>query len=94
MAVGLRSSGLQLFFLALLAVSVSVVDLVAEKRESTADDSIIYKKFYVDSLIVSRYAVTTITGVVRNEAESAKEIDFLVQLPANAFISNFTMLDL
>ena len=65
--------------------------VVAEKRQSTEVSDITYKQFYVDSVIVSRYAVTTITSVVRNDAEESKELDFQVQLPATAFISNFTM---
>ena len=63
----------------------------AFKRDVSDSGEVIYEKFHVDSLIVSRYAVTTITSVVRNMASAAKELGFYVQLPETAFISNFTM---
>ena len=61
------------------------------KRDVSDPGEVVYEKFHVDSLIVSRYAVTTITSVVMNTAATAKELGFYVQLPETAFISNFTM---
>ena len=79
--------------LRVLVVVVAFAALVAaEKRQESGALGIVYKQFHVDSLIVSRYAVTTITSVVRNDdLVESKELDFLVQLPENAFISNFSM---
>ena len=73
----------------LLLASAGLV--AAGNRDLSGTDGVIYRQFYVDSLIVSRYAVTTITSVVQNVAEEARELSFLVQLPETAFISNFTM---
>ena len=56
-----------------------------------ADSDVVYKKFHVDSLIVSRFAVTTVTSVIRNNAAESKGLDFQVQLPEGAFVSSFTM---
>ena len=53
--------------------------------------SITYEKFHVDSIIVSRYARTSITSVLLNSANISQEVSFQVQLPDTAFISNFTM---
>ena len=64
------------------------------KRQDSETTAIVYKQFLVDSLVVSRYAVTSITSVVRNEdLQQSKELEFRVQLPETAFISNFSMLD-
>ena len=76
----------------LLVVAVATTLSVAtEKRQQSGASDITYKQFYVNSLIVSRYAVTTVTSVVRNDANESKELDFRVQLPETAFISNFSM---
>ena len=78
--------------LQLLVVVAFTALVAAEKRQESGALSIVYKQFHVDSLIVSRYAVTTFTSVVRNnDPVESKELDFLVQLPENAFISNFSM---
>jgi len=69
-----------------LLVALGALSLAAD-----ATTDVVYKQFHVNSLIVSRYAVTTITSVVRNNAEQARELDFQVQLPETAFISKFTM---
>lgn len=55
------------------------------------NDAISYKRLLVDSLIVSRFAVTTVTSVIRNNANESKGLDFQVQLPESAFVSKFTM---
>ena len=55
------------------------------------NSALIYESFTVESIIVCRYAHTTITSVLRNSAEASKDVSFKVQLPDTAFISNFTM---
>ena len=80
---------LRLFQFFAIAVAASVA---TEKRQESGDSDILYKQFHIDSLIVSRYAVTTITSVVRNDNPiDSKELEFRVQLPDRAFISNFSM---
>ena len=75
-----------------LVIAVTFTSSVAaEKRQQSGISDVIYKQFHVNSLIVSRYAVTTVTSVVRNDADESKELDFRVQLPETAFISNFSM---
>ena len=75
----------------LLLFASAVVSAALVKRQDT-ESAVVYKQFLVDSLIVSRYAVTTITSVVRNnDPEQSRELQFLVQLPETAFISNFSM---
>ena len=54
-------------------------------------ETISYQRFHVDSVIVARYAVTTITSVIENTAAAAQELTFQVQLPETAFISSFRM---
>ena len=62
------------------------------KRQASGATAVAYEQFLVDTLIVSRYAVTSITSVVRNDdLEQSKELEFRVQLPETAFISNFSM---
>ena len=80
------------FLCLLLTITVAFTSSVAaEKRQVSGISDITYKQFYVNSLIVSRYAVTTVTSVVRNDADESKELEFRVQLPITAFISNFSM---
>lgn len=55
------------------------------------ESSIVYQKLHVDSLIVARYAVTTITSVIQNTGSMAQQLNFQVQLPETAFISAFGM---
>jgi len=50
-----------------------------------------YESFIVDSVVVSRYAQTSITSVISNPATTSDEVTFTVKLPRTAFISNFTM---
>ncbi|KAM6928340.1 inter-alpha-trypsin inhibitor heavy chain H4-like [Xenentodon cancila] len=55
------------------------------------DDWDIYS-FHINATVNSRYATTVIKSRVVNRAEESKEIEFHVQIPKNAFISNFRML--
>ncbi|XP_053723545.1 inter-alpha-trypsin inhibitor heavy chain H3-like isoform X2 [Synchiropus splendidus] len=55
-----------------------------------SDDWDIYS-FHINSTVASRYATTTINSRVVNRVDEAKEIEFHVQIPKNAFISNFRM---
>lgn len=72
-----------------------LVKLLAVLSYTTAntrqESDITYKTFHVESLVVSRYAITMVTSVIVNDAEKSKELDFRVQLPDTAFISNFSM---
>lgn len=69
-----------------LLALVAAVAVVA-----AAAGGIEYRKFHVESEIVSRYSTTAITSVVLNNDDVSRELSFQVQLPETAFISNFTM---
>uniref|UniRef100_A0A8C3YRF8 Inter-alpha-trypsin inhibitor heavy chain 5 n=1 Tax=Catagonus wagneri TaxID=51154 RepID=A0A8C3YRF8_9CETA len=49
-------------------------------------------EFAVKSTIISRYAFTTVSCRVLNRASEDQEATFQMQIPAAAFITNFTML--
>ncbi|XP_058388838.1 inter-alpha-trypsin inhibitor heavy chain H5 [Diceros bicornis minor] len=49
-------------------------------------------EFSVKSTIISRYAFTTVSCRMLNRASEDQEIGFQMQIPASAFITNFTML--
>uniref|UniRef100_A0A8C8R7Z7 Inter-alpha-trypsin inhibitor heavy chain 5 n=1 Tax=Pelusios castaneus TaxID=367368 RepID=A0A8C8R7Z7_9SAUR len=49
-------------------------------------------EFTVKSTIISRYAFTTVSCTMVNSGSEAKEGTFEMQIPAAAFISNFTMM--
>ncbi|XP_007126637.1 inter-alpha-trypsin inhibitor heavy chain H5 [Physeter macrocephalus] len=49
-------------------------------------------EFSVKSTIISRYAFTTVACRMLNRASEDQEITFQMQIPAAAFITNFTML--
>ncbi|XP_035162585.3 inter-alpha-trypsin inhibitor heavy chain H5 isoform X2 [Callithrix jacchus] len=49
-------------------------------------------EFSVKSTIISRYAFTAVSCKMLNRASEDQEIEFQVQIPAAAFITNFTML--
>ncbi|XP_032737523.1 inter-alpha-trypsin inhibitor heavy chain H5 [Lontra canadensis] len=49
-------------------------------------------EFSVKSTIISRYAFTTVSCRMLNRASEDQEIEFQLQIPAAAFITNFTML--
>lgn len=48
--------------------------------------------FSVKSTILSRYAFTAVSCTMVNRAAEAKEVVFQMQIPATAFVSNFTMI--
>ncbi|NXE69640.1 ITIH5 inhibitor, partial [Calcarius ornatus] len=48
-------------------------------------------EFHVRSTIISRYAFTTVSCTMVNSGSEAREAVFEMQIPAAAFISNFTM---
>lgn len=48
-------------------------------------------EFSVKSTIISRYAFTTVSCRMLNRASEDQDTEFLVQIPAAAFITNFTM---
>lgn len=73
-------------------LAFGVFALAALIGAAVADERLMrYRQLHVDSLIVSRFAVTTVTSVIRNDANDSRGLDFQVQLPENAFVSNFTM---
>ena len=77
---------------ALLLLLVAAAASAALVKRQDSEEAIVYKLFHVDSLVVSRYAVTSITSVVQNsDPEQSKELEFRMQLPETAFISNFSM---
>ncbi|XP_042864151.1 inter-alpha-trypsin inhibitor heavy chain H4-like [Penaeus japonicus] len=47
--------------------------------------------YHIQSLVISRYAVTTVTCRIRNPALDPQEATFGILLPVNAFISNLTI---
>ncbi|XP_071532831.1 inter-alpha-trypsin inhibitor heavy chain H6-like isoform X3 [Panulirus ornatus] len=47
--------------------------------------------YHIQSVVISRYAVTTVTCKIRNPSLDAQEAVFSIMLPANAFISNLTI---
>ncbi|XP_054449900.1 inter-alpha-trypsin inhibitor heavy chain H5 [Pteronotus mesoamericanus] len=49
-------------------------------------------EFSVKSTIISRYAFTTVSCRMMNRASEDQDAEFLMQIPAAAFITNFTML--
>ncbi|XP_011357960.1 inter-alpha-trypsin inhibitor heavy chain H5 [Pteropus vampyrus] len=48
-------------------------------------------EFSVKSTIISRYAFTTVSCRMLNRASEDQDVEFLMQIPAAAFITNFTM---
>lgn len=49
-------------------------------------------EFTVKSTIISRYAFTAVSCTMVNRAAEAKDVVFQMQIPAAAFVSNFTMI--
>lgn len=54
-------------------------------------DDITVKSYKVESRITSRFAHTTVRSSVVNSGSKAQSIGFNVQIPKQAFITNFTM---
>lgn len=76
-------------FLLFILVAAASATLV---QRQDSDAMVVYEQLIVDSLVVSRYAITSVTSVVRNnDPQQSKELEFRVQLPETAFISNFSM---
>ena len=82
------SSSVALF---VLLLSVAAAALTPRQQRPDPDGAIVYERFHIQSTIVARYAVTTITSVALNTETVSKELYFQVQLPDTAFISDFTM---
>ncbi|XP_075853598.1 inter-alpha-trypsin inhibitor heavy chain H5 [Microcebus murinus] len=49
-------------------------------------------EFAVKSTVISRYAFTTVSCRMLNRASGEQQVEFQMQIPAAAFITNFTML--
>ncbi|KAK8398007.1 hypothetical protein O3P69_003721 [Scylla paramamosain] len=47
--------------------------------------------YHIQSVVISRYAVTTVTCKIRNPTLDSREAAFTFLLPVNAFISNLTI---
>lgn len=54
-------------------------------------EDITVKSYKVESRITSRFAQTTVRSSVVNSGSKAQSIGFNVQIPKQAFITNFTM---
>nr|XP_020468981.1 inter-alpha-trypsin inhibitor heavy chain H2 [Monopterus albus] len=62
-----------------------------EDFEAIRGDDITVKSYRVESRITSRFAHTTVRSSVVNSGSKAQSIGFNVQIPKQAFITNFTM---
>ncbi|XP_056131930.1 inter-alpha-trypsin inhibitor heavy chain H2 [Lampris incognitus] len=62
-----------------------------EDFEAIRGDDITVKSYKVESRITSRFAHTTVKSSVVNSGSKAQSIGFNVQIPKQAFITNFTM---
>ncbi|XP_076860769.1 inter-alpha-trypsin inhibitor heavy chain H2-like [Brachyhypopomus gauderio] len=62
-----------------------------EDFEAIQGHDITVKSYKVESRITSRFAYTTVRSSVVNSGPSPQSIGFNVQIPKQAFISNFTM---
>ncbi|XP_076031432.1 inter-alpha-trypsin inhibitor heavy chain H4-like [Oratosquilla oratoria] len=49
------------------------------------------RSYYVQTLVISRYAITVVTCQIKNPTPKAMEASFAIQLPMTAFISNLTI---
>uniref|UniRef100_A0A8C9T8H5 Inter-alpha-trypsin inhibitor heavy chain 3b, tandem duplicate 2 n=1 Tax=Scleropages formosus TaxID=113540 RepID=A0A8C9T8H5_SCLFO len=58
---------------------------------SPQDHGIDIYSFHIKSEVRSRYAMTVITSRVANLANESREVNFHVEMPKHAFISNFSM---
>ncbi|XP_061570167.1 inter-alpha-trypsin inhibitor heavy chain H2 [Cololabis saira] len=62
-----------------------------EHDEGIQGENITVKSYKVESRITSRFAHTTVKSSVVNSGSKSQSIAFNVQIPKQAFISNFTM---
>ncbi|KAM9846078.1 inter-alpha-trypsin inhibitor heavy chain H2 [Aulostomus maculatus] len=62
-----------------------------ENFEAIRGDDITVRSYKVESRITSRFAHTTVRSSVVNSGSKAQSIGFNVQIPKQAFITNFTM---
>ena len=74
-----------------VAVLVPLLSAAAISERQANAPAIVYERFHIESDIVARYGTTRITSVVLNSAAESQALEFSVQLPPTAFISNFTM---
>jgi len=64
-------------------------DQIRVKRQE--EPELIISKFHVDTKIQFRYAVTTVTSLVKNPGTEARRAEFSMIIPDTAFISNMSM---
>uniref|UniRef100_A0A8C4SE56 Inter-alpha-trypsin inhibitor heavy chain 2 n=1 Tax=Erpetoichthys calabaricus TaxID=27687 RepID=A0A8C4SE56_ERPCA len=62
-----------------------------EEDEQNEEWEVFFSYFKVETRITSRFAETAVRRKVINSAKTAKSIQFNVQIPKSAFITNFTM---
>ncbi|XP_028310018.1 inter-alpha-trypsin inhibitor heavy chain H5 isoform X2 [Gouania willdenowi] len=68
------------------------IHLQRQRRQSKPTKPVLkVTDYHVKCCVVSRYAITTIQSSVWNQLPVVKEAAFEVDLPSNAFISNFTI---
>ncbi|XP_067880403.1 inter-alpha-trypsin inhibitor heavy chain H5 [Heterodontus francisci] len=60
-------------------------------RDTEAAGTLLITDFLVSSTVVSRYALTTVRSAVHNPGSESQEAVFEMDLPKDAFISNFTL---
>ncbi|XP_038068542.1 uncharacterized protein LOC119737937 [Patiria miniata] len=63
---------------------------VRVKRQSISNRNDV-RQFEVESKIAVRFASTTITSRISNRASSYQPLNFILQLPLNAYIANFSL---
>ena len=66
-----------------------LIGFIGLMRPVIADTEI--TRFYVNTTIQMRYAITKVEMAVQNTASEATEVVFDMYIPGEAFVSNFTM---
>ncbi|XP_018606724.1 inter-alpha-trypsin inhibitor heavy chain H3-like isoform X3 [Scleropages formosus] len=74
-----------------LSLLLAAVSSVPVQKEEQKDHGIDIYSFHIKSEVRSRYAMTVITSRVANLANESREVNFHVEMPKHAFISNFSM---
>ncbi|XP_063064139.1 inter-alpha-trypsin inhibitor heavy chain H6-like isoform X2 [Engraulis encrasicolus] len=77
----------------LICASLTCVNFVEAHRSGAKKETFQLEvtEFHVKSVVVSRYARSTVLSTIFNPQATAQEAAFEVDLPSTAFISNFTI---
>ncbi|XP_078517769.1 inter-alpha-trypsin inhibitor heavy chain H3-like isoform X1 [Lissotriton helveticus] len=75
----------------LIGLSALLEFVAVESHQSEIDEDVNIYSLKIDSRITSRFAHTVITSHAVNRANVSKEVEFDVDLPKTAFITNFSM---